>query len=358
MSDTTRDISSWLRIAANVLECVRMPKGVKSTVPLCADVAAASGEDPAGSAWASDRYFAIEVPLPWPNNMLESRGMPPGAYDLVQRLFDERIYWGWIGIAPDPDYSVEGMTRVIDFRLPSEPPFHQYERREYLFPIERFGTLAELMAFDPESPALAPYRRDIRDVRDLLVCTHGTVDVCCGTYGYPIYRLLRHIASTSEQDTRVWRCTHFGGHRFAATLLDLPQGRYWGQLTANDLAPLVRRNGSFADLSHCYRGWSALPHPSQQIAEAEIFRKTGWTWIEWELVPLGAVPVDQRPVDVHEVTFLIRHRDSGEERTVTATLTPSRIVHTMTESKDQTREDIQHYDVSFRGISPDVLLRR
>lgn len=330
----------------------------KPNLTLCADVAATSGEDPAGSAWACERYFAIEVPLPWPNNMLESRGMPPGAYDLIQRLFEEGIYWGWIGIAPDPDHTVEGMTRAIDFQLPSKAPYRQYERREYLFPTEEVGEFATLMAFDPESPALVPWRQDAGDVRDLLVCTHGAVDICCGTYGYPIYKLLRHMASTADAPTRVWRCTHFGGHRFAATLLDLPEGRYWGQLTAHDLAPFVRRDDAFEQIRHCYRGWSALPHPSWQIAEAALFRKLGWAWSGWEISPIGEPPEDARPVDAHDIGFHLHHRASGQDHTVTARLTPSYIAHTMTESKEQTCEHIQQYDVTFPGISPDELMSR
>lgn len=336
-----------------------MPTNHKPNVTLCADVAAQSGEDPAGSAWACDRYFAIEVPLPWPYNMLESHGMPPGANDLIQRLFEEGIYWGWIGIAPDPDSTVEGMTRAIDFRLPSASPFRKYERREYLFPTAQFGTFAELMAFNPDAPDLLPYREDTGDVRDLLVCTHGTVDICCGTYGYPIYKLLRHMAATAGTPTRVWRCTHFGGHRFAATLLDLPEGRYWGQLAAHDLAPFLQRDDAFGQISSCYRGWSALPHPSQQIAEAGLFRAIGWDWTGWEISPVGDVPGDLRPQDEHDIVFRVRqHGGSGEEHMMTARLTPSRIIHTMTESREQSREHIQQYDVTFPDVSPDALMSR
>ena len=311
---------------------------------LCSVVSAQSGEDPAGSAWAVDRYFLVEVPLPWPYNMLESRGMPPGITDLVQRLFEERIYWGWIGIAPDPAYAVAGMTRVVDLRLPAAP-FGPYRRTEYLFPTERAGELAEIMVRTPGDPALAPFRQATDPaLRDLLVCTHGTVDACCATFGYPAYKLLRHIADSTEGQVRVWRCTHFGGHRFAATLLDMPDGRYWGRLEGRDLADLVRRDGQMAALRHLYRGWSALAHPVHQIAEAEAFAQVGWAWASSEVTPLTAPPGEERPAETQVVRFAWRDPATGERGEIAVELAPTTTARTMDQSLTDEYVDILQYE--------------
>ena len=56
-----------------------------------------------------------------------------------------------------------------------------------------------------------------------MVCTHGNIDAACARFGYPIYQQLRQNYAT--QSLRVWRCSHFGGHQFAPTLIDFPSGR-------------------------------------------------------------------------------------------------------------------------------------
>lgn len=59
-------------------------------------------------------------------------------------------------------------------------------------------------------------------MRDILVCTHGSRDVCWGKFGYAIYKLLR-ARHAAPNGLRVWRTSHIGGHRFASTLLDFPR---------------------------------------------------------------------------------------------------------------------------------------
>ena len=333
-----------------------MPNPAEPALALCSVVSEQSGEDPAGSAWAIDRYFLVEVPLPWPYNMLESRHMPPGVRELIQRLYEEGIYWGWIGIAPDPEDTVSGMTGVVDLRLP-DAPFRAYTRTEYLFPNARAGELAEIMVRTPDDPALLPFRQATDPaLRDLLVCTHGTVDVCCATFGYPIYKLLRHMASSADHPLRVWRCTHFGGHRFAATLLDLPEGRYWGRLQARDLAHLVRRDVPAAQLRGSYRGWSALPHPSQQLAEAALLAHAGWAWTGHAVAPLGESPHMLQPVGAHTVAFAVTNPTTGQPGRVEVRLTPAGTIRTLPESRTDAYVEAPQYDAEIVAIEPPDLL--
>jgi len=324
----------------------------ESSLTLCSVVSEQSGEDPAGSAWAIDRYFLVEVPLPWPYNMLESRGMPPGINGLIQRLFEEGIYWGWVGIAPDAEYTVPGMTRVIDVRLPKTAPYREYRRTEYLFPTAQAGELAEIMVRTPDDPALASFRQETDPaLRDLLVCTHGRVDACCATLGYPAYKLLRHIAPTAETPVRGWRCTHFGGDRVAATLLDLPEGRYWGRLHARDLAHIVRRDVPASALRASYRGWSALPHPVHQIAEAEALAHLGWAWTACEVTPLTEAPREERPEEPQVVRLAFRKVETGAEGTIEIELVPTTTARTMHQSLTDEYVDIMQYEARVVGVS-------
>ncbi|HEV2129345.1 MAG TPA: sucrase ferredoxin [Thermomicrobiales bacterium] len=182
-----------------------------------------------------------------------------------------------IGFAPDDAYRVDGMRRIIDMQQPAEVVANSYRRTEYLVPQEGRGLLLRLLAFKPNHPRVAELRTPVDPAaRDLLICTRGTVDACCATFGYPIYKLLRAMADGAPNPTRAWRCTHFGGHRFAATALDLPTGRYWGHLNPETLSKLVHRSAPMRDVRRHYRGWAALSERLWQIAEAELSSETGW----------------------------------------------------------------------------------
>jgi hypothetical protein len=78
----------------------------------------------------------------------------------------------------------------------------------------------------------------------------------------------------------VWRCSHFGGHQFAPTLVDLPTGHVWGHLEPDVLEGLIHRQGAVADLRSFYRGWAGLGHYAQ-IVEREIWMQRGWDWLHF-----------------------------------------------------------------------------
>lgn len=57
------------------------------------------------------------------------------------------------------------------------------------------------------------------------MCTHGKHDQCCAVRGRAV---ARHIAARYPVET--WECSHVGGDRFAANLIVLPSGTYYGGL--------------------------------------------------------------------------------------------------------------------------------
>ncbi len=69
----------------------------------------------------------------------------------------------------------------------------------------------------------------------VLVCTHGSRDRCCGVLGGFIFaQLKRHLPET------VWQVSHLGGHRFAPTAVCLPLGLMLGRVDANDCMDIAR----------------------------------------------------------------------------------------------------------------------
>jgi hypothetical protein len=59
-----------------------------------------------------------------------------------------------------------------------------------------------------------------------LVCTHGAHDVCCAVRGRPLARALPSAGIPAD----VWETSHLGGDRFAANVVVLPWGLYYGQV--------------------------------------------------------------------------------------------------------------------------------
>lgn len=248
---------------------------------LCSVIAREQGDDPIGSAWAVERMLVIELPLPWPEDFTAARAFPPGLAETLLPLWEAHPTTGLLAIAPDREHSRKGWKRVIDFRYPP-PPRAAARRAEYLVPDERMaGFVGALFRDDPAAGEMTGVEREAFAGRDLLVCTHGTVDACCAMFGYPLYRDLRHVARETNGACRVWRSTHFGGHRFAATLLDYPEGRFWGFLTPEEGARLIRRDGEPGLLRERYRGWSGYEAPQAQILEREALAGEGWAWTTW-----------------------------------------------------------------------------
>ncbi len=244
---------------------------------LCNVFAQESGIDPIGYAGTLDAFLACEVPLPWPRGLFRTAGkLPPAVLEASAWFAREAPYrLRLMAIAPDPEHAVPGSRRVIWWSRP-EGAFADFERREYLVPEEGFGELvAELVHRRGATSRHAPVEA-AGPVRDLLVCTHGSEDAACGLAGVPVYRRLRDLA---KDGTRVWRVSHFGGHLFAPTVLDLPSGRSWAHLDHGSARLLLERDAAPDALRAHYRGWAALEGPFLQALERELLVRHGWSWL-------------------------------------------------------------------------------
>lgn len=274
-------------------------------INFCSVFAKNAGEEPIGSAWSAKRFFMVEIALPWPYLILEARNIPPGLPEAVHELYRSHPDWGIIAIAPDPEYSVPGKTRIIDLDF-SASPMAQAKRRELLVDFDRAADTINACCRGEELPESVAF--DHTAYRDMLVCTHGAIDACCAKFGFPAYSTLRKLAKDLP-NTRIWRCSHFGGHRFAPTTLDLPDGRYWGFLDDADLAAILFRSGSPESVRGCYRGWAGYDHPAQQLLEREAFTQEGWEWLDWP----QACDILERDADGEPLRLAITgHRPTGE----------------------------------------------
>lgn len=126
------------------------------------------------------------------------------------------------------------------------------------------------------------------DEQLVLVCTNGKRDWCCGRFGAAAFRQLDTLLTQLPAPTRperLWMTTHLGGHRFAPTLVFLPQGLAYGLVQPDEVAELLTRQRQGELLLKRFRGRTHYP---KEVQAAEYFlcqathrpQQAAYTWIE------------------------------------------------------------------------------
>ena len=189
----------------------------------CSAAARHRGEPLAGTAPVASRWLLVEHQGPWSKKHLET---PPLFGRTGQEVEELCASFGGkallirrpMGRRPEGEdrawYAVDTVrgTRVRGtWRTPED----------LVGAAHALGT--ELSHSDEDAEAM------------LLVCTQGTRDACCAVRGRPIVARL-----AKEWPEETWECTHLGGHRFAGTLLALPDGVCLGYLDPDTSVGVVR----------------------------------------------------------------------------------------------------------------------
>ncbi|HET8602326.1 MAG TPA: sucrase ferredoxin [Marmoricola sp.] len=109
-----------------------------------------------------------------------------------------------------------------------------------------------------ERPAWSSYPASL-----FLTCTHGRHDACCAERGRPVWEAMRQV-----EPEHSWQVSHVGGDRFAANVIVLPEGLYYGRMEPRDAARLAEAHRRGELLLDRLRGRSSHPFAVQA---AEIF---------------------------------------------------------------------------------------
>ena len=224
-------------------------------VPSCSSLSSALGESLAGTASLVRRWVLIEDPGPWGYDALTQNRVPADLMNAVRPWADH------------------ARARIVLVR--SGAGKAHAKRKLFLVHSDRERGWIRALTSD-DAPALANV--DPRDwstgegfggklVDSLyLVCTHGRHDRCCSVRGNPVARELRAKYSESA-----WESSHIGGDRFAANIVCLPTGAYFGRVRASDAGQMIDDfEDGVLDLE-CFRGWSSLPF-AVQAAEIAVRR--------------------------------------------------------------------------------------
>jgi Sucrase/ferredoxin-like len=123
--------------------------------------------------------------------------------------------------------------------------------------------LDRLAAGDPPSfgsPASEPV---------FLVCGHGQRNACCARFGVPLARQL-----AARYPGQVFQTTHVGGHRFAANLVILPHGLYYGPVGITEAIAAISAYQRGQVRPERYRGRAGQPRSAQQ-EEHDLLTRAG-----------------------------------------------------------------------------------
>lgn len=254
--------------------------------------------DPIGSAASYDAYLCVEVPLPWKRDITMSEPFaslcePPSA---SLRGADGRR-WRPQGLVPLPPAGGHGEDGRVPVRVTtwegrrsaagngqsvlgeSDGAVGPLSRRDWS--VDPDGVLDLLRAILSGAPGdLDPFERfrSRREDPALYLCTHGQRDVCCGSLGMELYGGLDDLGDGWGGELR--RCSHTGGHRFAATGITFPDGYAWAHMNPRVADAIVNRRVPPRELAFHVRGSTLLPKGPAQVVDRLGLVETGWEWLD------------------------------------------------------------------------------
>lgn len=273
--------------------------------PACSDWARSQGLQPVGTAGYYQGFLLVEQPLPWPHDigelpeLIEASALVAPSGVRLQAVYGS-LYPG----APDGGAGLGEVRRVVYYWSPAPGWSAPLVRSEVLCrPSEVGQAVAELLrgatgvagAISGASTAPgtgagagasaevgAPAGTDPRadpDVIDVLVCTHGRRDTCCGSYGTELFGSLvkdGFDVGPGHPEIRLWRTSHTGGHRFAPTAFVLPWATFWAWASPDLLAQVAINHGPCSGVLDHYRGCATVGPPPHQALEKALLAQVGW----------------------------------------------------------------------------------
>ena len=248
----------------------------------CADAARLRADPLAGSAPQADRWLLLEHPGPWPVDAVAGAGIDPAVLAALQEA------------------AGRAAGRILLVRRPGR--INRMATRRWIVAGPDLGWVAGPWTEDRDLRAAAealtadPTQAGGITEPIMLVCAHGVHDTCCAVRGRPVASAL-----AAEWPGQVWECSHVGGDRFAANVVVLPDGFYYGNLDAESAVHAVRQHLDGAVAAGPLRGMARFLPPVQAAVVAAYER-------------LG--PLAPNAITAESVVQVGHHAGHGSETTV------------------------------------------
>jgi hypothetical protein len=207
---------------------------------------------------ASRAWLLIEHPGPWPREPAEAV-LPAPLHAVVSSAVDLGVRVQLIRRpGPSGRRGVGGPRGVFaGWTAGSEP----WLRRGDASAVPSGLDLERLSAGSPVSFG-SPVREPL-----FLVCGHGQRNACCARFGGPLA-----VQLVARYPGQVFQTTHVGGHRFAANLVLLPHGLYYGPVGLDEAVTAISAYQRGAVAPGRYRGRAGQPRPTQQAEYGQLTR--------------------------------------------------------------------------------------
>lgn len=208
----------------------------------CAPAAQSRADELAGTAAPVARWFLIEQPGRWGRDALgDARIEPATGRRLAAAAADAGVRL--VLIRRTGRVPVSG-TRAWAY-VDSRPGHEQVRWGSY----REHSELLEVVDGSSGRPDSSPV---------YLVCAHGRHDACCAIRGRPVAAELSRL-----RPGQVWESSHIGGDRFAANVVVLPEGLYYGHVSLQSAADVVLAYDAGRVVLPLLRGRSSLAAPVQ-----------------------------------------------------------------------------------------------
>jgi hypothetical protein len=230
--------------------------------PSCADVSRAYHEPLYGTASRIRNWLLVEADRPWDREPFTDLSLRPPLSRVLKQTADRFK----IRLLLIRRSAANNGREPACFAVHSGTS-QQWIRRCDVDDLSRID-LAAMRQGDP------PFVGRSWDRSLYLVCTHSEHDPCCGRYGRDVADEL-----TDHRPEETWECSHVGGDRFAANLVCLPYGLYFGRVPPERARQIVSEyEEGVIELDH-YRGRSCFD-PIVQAADILIRSRERLTHID------------------------------------------------------------------------------
>ncbi len=261
----------------------------------CAPAAQRRGDDLIATAAPVTRWLLVEQPGRWGRDALRDSEVDP---DVSRRLADAAVAAG-VRIVMIRRPGRAAVTEVHAWAYVDSRPGHEQVRwGSYV----DHSDVLDVLDGSAGRPDTAPI---------YLVCAHGRHDACCAIRGRPVASALDR-----ERPGQVWECSHIGGDRFAANVVVLPAGLYYGHVSPRSAAEVVAAHDDGRVVLPLLRGRSSLAAPVQAAQHhARVLLD------EHRIDALAPLRVDRTAADRWRVTLV--HGAGAVTVTVTAEAAPA-----------------------------------
>ncbi len=227
----------------------------------CSDHSRSLGEPAFATAPRIEAWILLEYPYVHPAKALPQSKLPEEIKEHLSAALDVLPHSRLLMIKKSNRVPGSGINLFLVLSGFDDPRLTRLQVKDYseILSIDLQAEFAQLAKRPPQEDA-APL---------ILVCTNGKRDACCARNGLPLFNEMK-----KHGRGHVWQSSHVGGHRFAANVISLPYGIYYGRIPIS---------GAESFVEHCTNGEIDLPYyrgrtrysAEQQAAEYLLRQHTG-----------------------------------------------------------------------------------